>query len=923
MRKGIKLLAACVLCFPTVLMAQHDSIPAYKAKVAYGRNISYGQTESTIAPAVAMANELSHKTSINASNMLYGLIPGLQVLQNADNAWNDGATLNIRGIGTTNSSSPLILVDGFERSINQLSADEIESVTVLKDAVGTALYGIKGANGVVCIKTKRGSESAPRIEFSYQFNFGTPKRLPELVDGSSYAGALNEALANDGLDPRYSSDELEAFRTQSHPFFYPNVDWVGEALRDYSYGDNATFSASGGGKFIRYYTALNFLDDRGILKPTEETDGYSTQFKYSRLNVRTNLDIDASPTTKVQLNVLGNFSEHNRPSTSTQDIFNALYTVPSGAFPIKTSRGIYAGTSVYSNNPIAYIAGTGYARAQARTMYADMKLTQDLSALVKGLTVSARVGLDNTASYWDSNSKKFGYEAAVFDLETGEETFNTLRNEGTLSFSKQVGSNSTHFNIETSANYAHHWGKHALNATLLYAMDKTNNKGQNNSSAFMDIVGQVHYAYNERYILDASLSGSASSILTPGHRWGIFPAIGAAWMLSEESALKSDWLNQLKLRASYGVAGRADYAMNLYKTLYGGGNSYFFKDTPGSVSGKKITQLGIEDLTYEKSHKLNVGIDFAAFDKLSFTLEGYYDHRTDILASGSNAISSFFGVNVPNINNGVVNSYGVEGSLRWNDRIGDFSYQIGGLLSFARNKIINQNEQYRPYDYLKRTGQSVGQIFGYEVEGVYQNRTEIEERPVKQYLSQVQPGDLKFKDQNNDNRIDEYDQVALGHSSSTPELYYSFDLNLEYKGLGVYALFQGTGRYSKILDTPAIWRPIVSDRTISTEYLNNHWTPETPDAKYPRLTSIGSDNNYSVNSLWVADASFLKLRTLEVYYNFQNSVLKRIPMVKSAKLFARGHDLLTFDNIKVVDPESVGADHPTMAQYTFGFNLSF
>lgn len=923
MKRSIKLLVTCVICSPSVLMAQQDSIPTQKVKAEYGRNISFGQNESTTATAVATADQLSHKKSINASNMLYGLIPGLHVMQNADNAWSDGASLYIRGNGTTSSRSPLILVDGFERSINQLSGEEIESVTVLKDAVGTALYGVRGGNGVICIKTKRGSISAPKIDFSYQFNVGTPKRLPELVDGYTYANALNEARINDGLDPRYSVDELKAFETQSHPNFYPNVNWMDEALRDHSYGDNATFTASGGGKFVRYFTSLNFVDDRGILQPTEENDGYSTQFKYSQLNIRTNLDIDFSPTTKVQLNVLGNFSEHNRPSTSTANIFNALYTVPAGAFPIKTQRGIYAGTSVYNNNPIAYIAGTGYARSQGRTMFADMKLTQDLDNLVKGLSVSARVGLDNTASYWDSNSKNFGYESGMVDLITGTETYNTLRNEGSLSFSKQVGTNNTNFNLEASANYARNWGKHGLNATLLYAMNKAKNKGQNTSYAFMDAVGQVHYTYDNRYIVDLSLSGSASSILEPGHRWGIFPAIGAAWVLSEETALKSDWLNLLKLRASYGIAGRADFNRNLYKTLYGGGSSYFFKDTPGSVSGKKITQLGIDGLTYEKSHKLNVGVDLTAFNKLSFTLDGYYDHRTDILVPGNNTISSMYGINASYANDGTVNSYGVESSLRWTDRIGDFSYQLGGQLTFARNEIINQNEQYRAYDYLKRTGNAIGQIFGYEVEGIYQSKEEINNRPVKQYLSDVQPGDLMFKDQNGDNRIDEFDQVALGYSSSSPELYYSFDLNLEYKGLGVYALFQGVGRYSKVLDAASIWRPMVNNSTISTEYYNNRWTPETPDAKYPRLTSTGSANNYNTNSLWVTDASFLKLRTLEVYYDFQRKTLRHIPVIKKAKLFARGHDLLSFDKVKIADPESLGIDHPTMAQYTFGINLSF
>ena len=350
--------------------------------------------------------------------------------------------------------------------------------------------------------------------------------------------------------------------------------------------------------------------------------------------------------------------------------------------------------------------------------------------------------------------------------------------------------------------------------------------------------------------------------------------------------------------------------------------SYYFGKNPASISGMKITQLGITDMTYEKSHKLNVGFDFIAFNKLSVTIDGFYDHRTDILVSGDNAVSSIFGLTAPNINNGVVNSYGVETSVRWADKIGDFNYQIGGMLTFNRNKIINQNEEYRPHDYLKRTGKRLGQFFGYEVEGIYQSQEEIDNRGVKQNLSDVRPGDLKYKDQNNDGVIDAYDQVALGYSAM-PEIYYSFDLNLEYKGFGIYALFQGTGNQSRLLNTSSVYWPLISNSTISTEYYNNRWTPDTPNAKYPRLTSEGSANNYTTNSLWVADASYMKLRTLELYYNFSQEMMKKSKFIKGAKVFARGHDLFCVDKIKVLDPENIGTNHPTMTQYTFGVNLSF
>ena len=925
MRKSIKLLTACMLCSPMAMTAQgQDSLLLHKSKVAieYGRGISFDLKESTTATAVTSEDELSHRKSINNSNLLYGLIPGLQVLQNAGNAWDDTATLRVRGNGTGNSTNPLILVDGFERSLDQISADEIESVTVLKDAASTALYGIRGANGVILVKTKRGKTGKTKIDFSYQFNMATPQRLPELVDGYTYAKALNEGLTNDGLSARYSANELEAFRTQSNPDIYPNVNWWDEALRDRSYGNNVTFSARGGGQYVNYYTQLNYLNDNGILKPTSDNDGYSTQFKYSKLNIRTNLDITVSPTTTVQLNLFGNFSEHNRPGEGTSNIFTSLYRTPSGAYPVKTSRGVWGGTNVYGNNPIGSISGRGYARSQVRNMYADMKLTQDLSALLKGLTAGVQIGLDNSASYWDNNTKNFGYEQATMNWETGETTYKNLRNEGSLAFSRSVGSTVNHFNFGAYANYAKDWNKHSLAVTLQYNMDKTNSKGQNTSRAFMDAVGQVHYVYDHRYVLDASLSGSASSILEPGHQWGLFPSVGAAWVLSEESALKSNWLNLLKLRASYGVAGRADYGTDLYVDVYGGGGSFLFGKNPAGMSGLKITRLGMTDMTYEKSHKLNVGFDFMAFNKLSVTVDGFYDHRTDILASGENYVSSIFGLSVPSINNGIVDSYGVETSVRWNDKIGDLKYQIGGMLTFNRNKIINQNEEYRPYDYLKRTGKSLGQIFGYEVEGIYQTQEEIDNRNVKQNLSEVRPGDLKYKDQNNDGVIDSYDQIALGYSSM-PEIYYSFDLNLEYKGLGIYALFQGTGRQSQVLNASSVYWPLIGNSTISTEYYNNRWTKENPNAKYPRLTSEGSANNYTTNSLWVADASYLKLRTLELYYNFSGEMMKNSKFIKGAKVFARGHDLFCIDKIKIMDPENIGTNHPTMTQYSFGVNLSF
>lgn len=928
MKKSMKLLIACML-FSSVSLAQmkdsirHAAVDKASSSTEYGRGISFGQKESTAASAIVTADDLSHKTSIDVSNNLFGLIPGLQVLQNAGNAWDDGATMYIRGLGTSSKKAPLILVDGFERPISGLTVQEIESVTVLKDAVSLSLYGIRGANGVIYIKTKRGTTTNPVIDFGYEFNFATPKRLPEFVDGYTYAQAINEGSKNDGLSPRYSQRELDAFKNQTYPDFYPNVDWVNEALRDHSYGDNVNFSIRGGGKVAQYFAQLNYLDDRGILQPVNDNDGYSTQFKFSKLNIRTNLDVKLGETTNLLLSLLGNFSEHNRPGKETKDIFNALYQVPSGTFPIKTKNNLWGGTSVYGNNPIAFISGSGYARSQTRTLFADMNLVQKLDFITPGLSAAVRIGLDNYASYWDSNTRTFAYESAIKNWDGGTDEYKKLAEETELKFGNSIGAVTRHFNFNAQVNYDKAWKRHKLNATLMYAMDKETNKGRNNSFAFMNIAAQAHYTYKDRYLLDMALSGSASSILDPDNRWGIFPSVGAGWVLSEEDFLKTDWLDLLKLRASYGIAGRADYNVNLFKDIYGGGLNYFYKDNPASISGLTEKQLRVNGLTYEKSHKLNVGIDFMAWNRLSLTIDGFYDHRTDILVSGSGAVSSVLGIAVPDINNGVVNSYGIEVSTRWTDRIGAVNYQLGGQFSFNRNKIENMNEVYRPHDYLKRTGRPLGQIFGYEVEGIYRDQNEIDNREVKQLLSEVRPGDLKFKDQNGDKKIDEYDMIALGYNDVCPEIYYSFDLGAEYKGVGFTAQFQGAANYSKVLDTRSVYRPLINNNTISRHYYENRWSESNPDGKYPRLTTQGSANNYNKNSLWVADASFLKLRTLEVYYQLPEKWLQDIRFVKQARFFARAHDLFCIDNIDIADPESIGATHPTMTQYTFGINLCF
>ena len=919
-----KLYFAALLFSPLCMSAQTDSLLTEKKphRITYGRDVSVDQKEATVAASFITSEKLAHRKETNPRNALYGLIPGLEVLQNQGAAWETTGRLFVRGNGTLSKKAPLVLVDGFERELGQLSMDEIESITVLKDAASTALYGMRGANGVIAVKTKRGMNGAPKIKFSYELNMATPFRKPKFVDGHTYAMALNEGMQNDGLAPRYDASELSAFKDGSLPDAYPNVDWWGESLRNHSFGNNVTFSVTGGGKFVRYFTQLNYLNDSGILRPVNDNQGYSTQLKYSKLNIRTNLDIELGRNTMLQLNMFGTFSEHNRPNATISDIFTALYKVPAGAFPIKNARGIWAGTTDIETNPVAMISGTGYARSQQRNFFADLKLTHRLDFLLKGLSVGLQLGLDNNASYWDGNARKYGYEQSTYDWASRSYTYKNLRNETALSASHSVGASNNHFNFNAFANFQRDWGLHSLAATAQYRMDKLIAKGQNTSYAFIDIVSQLHYAYKHRYLFDVSLSESASSILDPKSRWGVFPAAGIGWIVSEETFAKRDWLDFLKLRASYGISGGADYDNDLFIDMYGNGGSFFFGKNPLKHNGLRLTQLGISNLTYEKSHKLNIGFDFRAFKHLDVTVDFFYDHRTDILVDANGKVSSLFGLPVPKENSGVVDNRGIETSIRWNKSLKDFHYALGSTFSFIRNKIVNQNEEYRPYGYLQRTGKRIGQYFGYVVEGIYQNQNEIDQRNVKQTLSQVKPGDLKYKDLNNDGIIDSYDQKALGYSAF-PEIYYSFDLNLDYKGWGLYAMFQGIGNVSVMGNTPSVYHPLFGNRTISKEYYDNRWTPETPNARYPRLTSVGSVNNYANNSLWIKNGAYFKLRTLEVYYHFKKHQLKPLKYVNAAKVYVRAYDLFSLDHIKVMDPENMKTGHPSMTRYAVGFDLKF
>jgi TonB-linked SusC/RagA family outer membrane protein len=457
---------------------------------------------------------------------------------------------------------------------------------------------------------------------------------------------------------------------------------------------------------------------------------------------------------------------------------------------------------------------------------------------------------------------------------------------------------------------------------LLYQQDKKVENGQYHTYLHQSMVGNGQYNYAQKYYVGLSVSYGGSSILPSNNRFGFFPAISGAWLLNKESFLaNSKAIKLLKLRASWGITGNDLMSPNLASQGYYASSGYFYTNNNTANGGYYEGQLATQQLTYEKSYKTNLGIETNLWGKLDATVDAFYDKRNDILVSLSGQTSSVLGVTAPVQNLGITSNKGIEVSLNWKDQIGSLNYHLGGQLSFVRNKIIEMAENYQPYDYLKRTGNPIGQVFGMQAIGFFKDENDIANSP-KQLFSGVKPGDFKYKDQNSDNVIDAMDNVPIGFNTTNPEIYYSFNLGFDYKGFGMDALFQGTANSSVYLNTPSVFWPLKENTNIST-FSDDHWTPATSSsATLPRLTTLDNDNNFRTNSRWIESGSYLKLRTAEFYYELPAKSIEKLKLSK-ARIFVRGTDLFSIDKVKVMDPEELSTGYPTLTSYNLGINVAF
>ena len=943
MKKRNIMMLSMLAGFCLSAVAQQDStgIDFVDQVIEVGANKNFTRAQSTAAVSVITNKDVNKRSAKNIGNSILGQGNGLVSLQGAGSYFEQNPTFYVRGLQSLSTSAPLILVDGVERDITTVSPEEVDHVAILKDAAAVALYGYKGANGAVQITTKRGQYNSQNIRVTYDHLFNSQTNRPKFVDGATFASALNEALANEGAAPRYTGEELAAFQSGSYPYQYPSVNWMDETFRKNGVTNKIGIEFSGGGERFRYFTMVNLLSDKGFIKNFAETDGYSTQDKYVRGNLRTNLDIDLTPTTMLKVNMLGVLSEMSRPG-SQADLWDMVYSLPSLAFPVRNEKDEWGGSSTYSGelNPVAQSAGAAYYTRHDRALFADMILEQDLKYWIEGLSLTARLGYDTFSTLYEDHSMTYVYgNYPVASWEDGRPVLGDYWTSGTPgTMGKGAGTTDWARRLFFSAglNFDRTFAeKHYIYSQLKWDYEYQNTTGSTGYTVYRQNASWLgHYGFDNRYIGELALVYSGTNRLAPGTKWNFSPTVSAAWVISNENFLKdSNAINFLKLRASAGLIN-ADYlpgdnVWTYYTQSYSQGTSATGSYPFGSgfdvvYANTTLGQIATLNPTNEKVYKYNVGLDATLFGGLNVEFDLYKQHRTDIWVSGAGAYSALIGFDAPYINGGVVDSKGLELSLDYTKQLGELTFNLGGMVNINKNEIVEQAEEPRAYANLVQTGNPLNTVYGLKAIGLFRDQADIDNSPTQNF-STVRAGDIKYEDVNGDGVIDANDVTKIGYSAYAPELFYNLHAGLEYKGFGFNLLFQGAGRYTANLNAKGMYWPLLNSTSLSQQYYDGRWTASNPDpnAKFPRLSTTSNANNYQTSTFWMRDRSFFKLRNVEVYYNFPQSLLEKTAIVHAAKLYVRGVDLFCSDNIDEADAESYGVTAPLNKSIVVGLSLSF
>lgn len=887
--------------------------------------IIFEERETSAVSEVTEA-EIGKNSSLNPYNTLYGLLPGLSVTQNVE--YNANPDLILRG-----STSPLILIDGYERSLEYISASEIADIKVLKDGAATAIYGMKGANGVVLITTKRGKAGSKNISINYSHGMEMPVNMPEMADGYTYALARNEALYYDGLAEQYSQAMLNAFRDGSYPDLFANTDWMREVMRDFTHNNQLDVQLRGGGEKVRYFTDISYKNEFGILNDAyTRQERFNSQLRKYDLNLRINLDADITPTTLLKWTMFGSIKERSRPRESTSTVFQRMYNTPSAAFPVKTSSGLWGGDLIWTENPVATFADKGYFKENPRALQADLRIVQDLRFITKGLSAELAVAFDNYAVYKEEGSKEYKYEVntGTENMDGGFDTLSRIYGPDDVALSVSCWGMTEQYmraNVEGLVKYDRTFGgKHDLDAAAIYRQEYYSYLGRNNTVKRLSFIGQFGYSYADRYMIDAVVNFAGTSRL-PKNRYRTYPSVSAAWLVSNEQWMHgaADVLDFLKLRVSWGQNGNDGIPYELDRAYWVSGGGYRYTDGNSNVSGLAESTLPVTYLTLERVNKYNVGLDLRFFKRLSIVLDAYHHRYDNVLTSTSNLYSSVLGATSPQANIGKYDRRGFEIAVEWRDKVGEkFNYYVGANISHANTEVIENGEGFKDYPWMSAKGLPIGQIFGYEAIGYFRDEADIESSP-EQTFSAVRPGDIKYRDLNGDNVIDSRDVKAIGKSGSIPEWYGGLNLGFELYGFGVDMVFQGVAGITRQLNTSSVYRALRNNTNVSTWYLEDRirWTEETKDiADLPRLSTLDNENNYQTSTQWLVDGSFIKLRNVNIYYNLPEKWVKAMRM-QQFQIYLRGNNLFSLDHVPYLNCEDLTINYPDMLSMHLGVNITF
>ena len=891
----------------------------------------------------------------NLSNMLAGNIPGLMAMQTSGRPGETTTEFWIRGISTFGAGrGAYILVDGFERpNLDDINIEDIESFSVLKDASATAIYGSKGANGVILITTKKGKTGKISIDVKVASSYNKRTITPEFVDGPTYARLANEALITRNQSPLYQPEELELIQSGLDPDFYPNVNWMDILLRDGAWSHRANLNINGGGTTARYFLSGSYTEDQGMYKTDKNiSKEYNTNANFRRYNYRMNVDIDITNTTLLKVGVSGTLAKRNH-SSADGDIWASMFGYNALSTPIFYSNGyIPAYGQGGQTNPWVNSTMRGYNESWENNLQSNLTLEQNFDFITKGLRFIGRFGYDTYNSNWISRTRwPQQWKAIARDTSTGDIIWQEISGASDMHQGSGASGKRREF-FEALLTWNRSFHEHNLSSTLRYTYDmlrKTVDIGDDLKNGIAEtnigLAGQVTYNWKNRYFFDFNFGYTGSENFAKQHRWGFFPAYSVAWNIAEEPIVKKalPWVSMFKLRYSHGKVGNDDTGERfpfLY-TIEGGagGKDYNFGTPSNPVRPGTLhySQIASPNIGWEVATKDDVGVDIALFnDKFSLTVDYFREERSDIFMVRG-YLPEITGLeSAPKANVGKALSRGFDGNFSYRHRIGEVDLTVRGNFTYSKNEILERDEELKVYPYQYDRGYRIDQVRGLVALGLFKDYDDIRNSPKQTEWGNVMPGDIKYKDVNGDGVINGGDNVAIG-ATWKPNFIYGMGLSAAWKGFDINLLFQGAGKSTFNIGGKNvfafserswgnIFKGMLDNRYIDQETADKLGIPANVNiyASYPRLSYGGNANNQQTSTFWMRNGSYLRLKNIDIGYTLPKELVNKIRL-NNVRVYVTGTNLITWSDFKFWDPEMNswnGEKYPLTKSFTIGLNIN-